>query len=437
MRTTLAVAFFAATVAAATGAPGNWPRWRGPMDNGVAQGDAPLEWSDSQHIAWKATVPGRGHSTPVLWGDRIFVTTAVPTGKPAPPTDGGPPAGMRRGPGGGSGPQPEHNLIVMAFDRKYGKELWRRTARTVSPHEGFHSQYGSFASNSPVVDAKHVIASFGSNGVYCYTHDGQLVWEKDLGIKMRMLMAFGEGSAPVLDGNTLVLLYDHEGESRLVALDKSTGKELWSTPRPPGTAWSTPLVVEVNGRKQLIVAATKFVGAYDLATGKLIWQATGLGRNSIPQPVAADGTVYVMTGYQRPNLMAIRLGREGDLTGTDAILWQNQRGNSYTPSPVLHEGKLYILTDSGTLSCLDAQTGKPYYAQQRLPKVYSFKASPVAANGKLYLATEDGDVVVVKMGETFEVLRTNTLADERFISSPVIVDGEIYLRGRNTLYCIR
>jgi outer membrane protein assembly factor BamB len=401
----------------------------------MALSDAPLTWSDSERVAWKAAVPGRGHSTPVVWGDRIFLTTAVPSGKPAPVAPAVPQG--RRGPGGGAGPQAEHKLVVVALDRKTGKLLWEKTARTVSPHEGFHQKYGSFASNSPVVDGKHLIASFGSNGVYCYTHDGQLVWEKDLGIRMRMIMAFGEGSAPALDGNTLVLLYDQEGDSLLVALDKNTGRELWRTPRPPGSTWSTPLIVPVAGKKQVIVSATKFAAGYDLATGRLIWQAKGLGRNAIPQPVVADGTVYVMTGYQQPNLMAIRLGCEGDLTGTDAVLWQNQRGNSYTPSPVLHEGRLYILTDTGMLSCLDARTGKPYYAQERLPKSYSFKASPVGANGKLYLATEDGDVVVVKMGEKFEVLAANTLAGQMFISSPLIVGGDIYLRGQNTLFCIR
>jgi outer membrane protein assembly factor BamB len=438
---TLLIAFCAGGLAL-YGAPDDWPRWRGPFDNGMAKGDAPLTWSDSQRVAWKAELPGRGHSTPVVWGNRIFVATAVPTGKlPAatpPPPEAAAAGGRRRGgPGGGSGPQAEHSLMLMAFDRKTGKRLWEKTSRTVTPHDGFHQQYGSFASHSPVVDARHVIVSFGSNGVYCYTHDGQLVWEKDLGLKMRMLLSFGEGSAPALDGNTVVLLYDHEGDSLLVALDKATGRELWRTPRPVGSTWSTPLIAQVDGKKQVIVSATKFVGGYDLATGKLIWQATGLGRNVIPQPVVADGTVHVMSGYQQPNQLAIRLGREGDLTATDAVIWQNQRGNSYTPSPVLHEGKLYFLTDSGTLSCVDAKTGKPYYAQQRLPKPYSFKASPVGANGKLYLATEDGDVVVVKMGEAFEVLATNTLADEMFIASPVILDGEIFLRGRNTLYCIR
>jgi outer membrane protein assembly factor BamB len=413
----LTIVLLAATFGAAAEAPDGWPRWRGPNDDGMARGDAPLTWSDKDHVAWKVPVPGRGNSSPVVWGDRIFLTTAVPTGS--------------------SGPQSEQRFMVLAYDRKTGKQLWEKVARVATPHEGYQSQYGSFASNSPVVDGTHVIAFFGSRGVYCYTHDGQLVWEKDFGVQMRMLMSFGEGVAPALDGNTLVLLFDHEGASFLVALDKNTGRELWRAPRPPGTSWAGPLITSVGGRKQVIVSATKFVAGYDLESGKQIWQATGLGRNTIPTPVAADGRVIVMSGYQQPNLLAIQLGREGDLTGTDAILWQNQRGNSYTPSPVLHEGKLYVLTDTGTLSCFDAKTGKPYYQQERLPKPYSFKSSPVGANGKLYLATEDGNVVVVRMGEKFEVLATNTLEGQIFIATPAILDGEIYLRGQNTLFSIR
>jgi outer membrane protein assembly factor BamB len=432
-----------AVAAASIAADDGWPRWRGPFENGMARGDAPVTFSDKDRVAWKATIPGRGHSTPVVWADRIFLTTAVPTGaapasaaatQPAPAPGGG---RARGGPGGGGGPQGEQKLMVMAFDRKTGKLLWEKVARTATPHEGYHSQYGSFASNSPVVDARHLIAFFGSRGVYCYTHDGQLVWEKDFGVQMRMLMSFGEGVAPALDGDRLFLLYDHEGDSFVVALDKNTGKELWRTPRPPGSAWSGPLITTVNGKKQLIIPATKFTAGYDVETGKVIWQVNGLGRNVIPMTTVADGTAYVMSGYQQPNLMAIRLGREGDLTGTDAVLWQNQRGNSYTPSPVLHEGKFYFLTDNGTLSCFEAKTGKPFYAQERLPKPYSFKASPVGANGKLYLASEDGDVIVVKMGEKFEVLATNTFDGQMFIASPVILDNEIYLRGQNTLFCVR
>ena len=422
MRQLLAASVLAlgfAAYAALPGAPDGWARWRGPNNDGMARGDAPLQWSDKERVAWKASVPGRGHSSPVVWGDRIFLTTAVPTGSVA-----------------GDAP-PEHRFMVLAYERKTGKLLWEKVARVATPHEGHHAQYGSFASNSPVADASHVIAFFGSRGVYCYTHDGQLVWEKDFSIKMEMLRGFGEGVAPALDGNTLLLLFDHERDSFLVALDKNTGRELWRTPRAPGTSWAMPLVTGVGGRKQVIVSATKFVAGYDLENGKLMWQATGLGRNTIPSPVVSDGIAIVMSGYQQPNLLAIRLGREGDLTGTDAILWQNQRGNSYTPSPVLHDGKFYALTDNGTLSCFDFKTGKPHYLQERLPKTYSFKSSPVGANGKLYMAAENGDVIVVRMGEKFEVLATNTLADQMFIATPAILDGEIYLRGPNTLFCIR
>jgi outer membrane protein assembly factor BamB len=437
--TALILSFLIGGCATAADGPDAWPWWRGPDFNGVARGDAPLTWSDQDHIAWKVPVPGKGHSSPVIWGDRLFLTTAVPTGNTpaAAPVDPAPGAGRRGGYGGGNAPQSEQKLLVLAYDRNTGKQLWEKTAIVTTPHEGYHQQYGSFASPSVLVDSKHVIAYFGSRGVYCYTHDGQPVWQKDFGIKLRMIMAFGEGSSPALDGDKLVVLLDHEGDSFLVALDKNTGRELWRTPRPPGSTWSSPLIITVGGKKQVLVSATKFVAGYDLETGKLIWQTTGLGRNVIPMPVVADGVAYVMSGYQAPNLLAIRLGKEGDLTGTDAILWQNQRGNSYTPSPVLYQGKLYVLTDTGTLSCFDAKTGKPFYSQQRLPKSYSFKSSPVAANGKLYMATEDGDVVVVKMGEKFEVLATNTLADQVFIATPAIMDGAIYLRGQNTLFCVR
>jgi len=252
-----------------------------------------------------------------------------------------------------------------------------------------------------------------------------------------MFREFGEGAWTALEGDRLLVLLDQEGDSFLVALDKNSGRELWRTPRQGNTNWSGPYVTSYEGRKQVIVSASREVCAYDLASGESIWSARGLGQNTIPAPVAWDGMVYVMSGFRNPNLMAIKLGQEGDLTGTDAIVWQNQRGNSYTPSPVLHEGKLYMLTDSGMLSCLDAKTGKPYYQQERLPKPYNFKSSPVAANGKLYLASEDEDVIVVRMGEKFEVLATNTLKDQMFIGTPAIVDGHIYLRGQSTLFAIR
>jgi outer membrane protein assembly factor BamB len=417
--------------------PGDWPYWRGPAANGMAIGDAPLTWSGTDNVAWKTDIPGLGNSSPVIWGDQIFVTTAIPTGAPAaaPAAAAEPP--QRGGPGGGSGPQPEHRFEVLSLDRKTGKILWQRTATTAVPHEGFHSTYGSFASHSPVTDGKLVYASFGSRGMYVYDLKGTLVWKKDFGVQMRMKMAFGEGMGPVVADDKLLLVFDHEGDSFMVALDKATGREIWRVARAEKTNWAAPLVVDFKGRKQVIVSATSKVRSYDLGTGVLIWECAGLGANTIPHPVSQDDLVFVMSGYQNPNLMAIRLGREGDLTGTDAIVWSQTKANSYTGSPVLFDNKLYVRSDNGTLSCYNARTGEAYYQATRLPKTYSFKSSPVGASGKLYLATENEDVVVVKMGETFEVLATNTMPGETFIATPAIANGEIYLRSKARLYCIR
>ena len=415
----------------------HWPQWRGPDFNGMARSDAPTKWSDTENVKWKATIPGRGHSTPVMWGDKIFLTTAIPTAKTttAPANQGGRPGGG--GAGGGAGANQEHQFVLMCLDKKTGKVLWQKVAKTATPHEGYHGMYGSFASNSPVTDGKNVYAFFGSRGVYCYDLNGKLLWEKDLGVQMKMRLQFGEGTAPVLQDDKLILNFDYQGDSFIVTLNKANGNEVWRAKRDEISNWSTPLVVEQGGRKQVIVSASAKVRSYDLNSGKLIWNCAGLGLNTIPQPVHQDGVVYVMSGFRDPKLLAIKLGKEGDLTGTDSVLWSETRGLSYTPSPVLFDGKLYTLTDNGMVSCFDAKTGKPYYHQQRLPKPYNFKASPIGANGKLYLASEDGDVIVLKMGEKFEVLATNTLQDQLFIASPVILDGEIFLRGQNTLFCIR
>jgi outer membrane protein assembly factor BamB len=414
--------------------PGHWPQWRGPYRNGIARTSAPLEWSATKNIAWKTGIPGRGHSSPVIWGDRIFVTTAVPTGTPSAETPAS--AADRRGPGGGTGALIEHRFLVYCLDRNTGKVIWEREARVAKPHEGYHFKYGSFASNSPVTDGKLVYAFFGSRGLFAYDFDGTLVWKRDLP-HMRMKLAFGEGVAPVLDGDRLILSLDQEENSEIIAMDKGTGKDIWRVKREEQTAWAEPLVVEYGGKRQIIVAATSKVRSYEAETGKLIWECSGLGGNVIPAPVSKDGIVWVMSGFRNPNLMAIRIDRTGDLTGTDAILWTNQRGNSYTPSPVLDDDKLYFVSDNGMLSCLSAKTGQPYYQQQRLPKPYNFKSSPVAAGGRLYLSTEEGDVVVVKMGGTFEVLATNRIADEMIIATPAVAEGGLYLRGPSAVYCVR
>lgn len=409
----------------------HWPQWRGPFFNGMARGDAPTVWSDTKNIKWKAQIPGRGFSTPVIWGERIFLTTAIPSGKAA--EESAPAEGRR---GGGGGPLVEHRFEVLCLDRKTGKVLWQRTAKVATPHEGYHRAYGSFASNSPITDGRYVYAFFGSRGLYCYDFNGKLIWEKDFGVQMKMRLAFGEGAAPLLLRDQLFVVFDHEGESFIVSVDKRNGKELWRSQREERSSWSTPLAIEHNGRTEIIVSATNKVRSYDARTGKILWESAGLGANVIPVPVYHNGMVYVMSGYRDPKLMAIKLGKEGDITGSDAIAWSHTRGLAYTTSPVLYDNKLYVVTDNGMVSAFNATTGEPFYAQTRLPKSYNLKASPVGANGKLYLATEDGDVVVLKMGEKFEVLSVNTLEDQIFIATPVIAAGEIYLRGQNTLFCI-
>ena len=413
----------------------NWFQWRGPMNNGVAVGDAPSTWSDTSNVAWRVAIPGRGHSSPVVWGDRIFITTAIPTGTvppAAPAAQGG------RGRGRDAAPLVEHRFVVMALDRATGKVVWEQTATTGTPHEPHHFQYGSFASNSPVTDGRRVYASFGSQGLFVYDMNGKQLWKKDFGVKLTMFRQFGEGAAPVLHGDRLIMLMDHEGPSFIAMLDAATGKEIWRTDRTGDsvTNWSTPLVAEHNGAKQIIVSASKRVHAYDFNTGKSIWSATGLGQNTIPQPVQHGDLVWVMSGYRNPKGLAVRLGREGDLTGTDAIVWTQDRGMSYTASPALHDGILYMITDTGMVSAFDLKTGTAHYHLVRLPKPYNIKASPVIANGKIYYSTEEGDVVVAKTGPAWEIMATNTLADQSFVTSPAIAGGDIYLRSRTHLFRI-
>ena len=439
MKKALAALLFLTCALCFAAGKGDWPYWRGPAADGMAIGDAPLHWSDTQNVRWKTEIPGRGSSSPVLWGDRIFVTTAVKTGSSTAPE---PAAAPKAAPGAKMqlstpGPQVEHSFQLLCLNRKTGKILWRQTAITAVPHEGYHPTYGSFASNSPVTDGKYVYAFFGSRGIYCYDMKGKLIWKKDYGVQMRMRMAFGEGMAPVLSGDRLILVFDHEGDSFMVTLDKNTGKEIWKVNRDEKSSWAAPLVVDYKGQKQIIVSGSNKLRSYDFNIGKVIWECAGLGTNTIPQPVRQDDLIFAMSGYIKPNLMAIRLGREGVLTGTDAIVWSQAKGNSYTPSPVIYDNKLYVLTDNGMVSCYNARTGEPYYHQTRLPKTYSFKSSPVGANGKLYLASENEDVLVLRMGEKFEVLATNTMTDQIFIATPAISGGEIFLRSQNQLYCIR
>ncbi len=396
-----------------------WHQWRGPHNTGVAEGDAPLRFSDVDNVKWRVSIPGKGHSTPVISGDTIYLTTAMESGSETE-----------------SGALVKHDFVVLALDRRTGKEIWRRTATSATPHEGYHRRYGSYASNSPVTDGSVLIASFGSRGIFAYDTHGELLWTKDLG-PMQMRMAFGEGIAPVLHEDSLIVQNDHEGQSYIVLLDKKTGEVQWRKEREERSSWPQPIVIDYNGRKQLVTSSTR-VRSYDFATGDLIWEAAGLGPNAIPAVINVDNEMIIaMSGYRDENLLAIRLGGKGDITDDgDYIVWTNDRGNAYSASPVLHDGILHYVTDRGMVSAFDAKTGEQHYHQQRLPETYNFKASPVAANGKIYLASEQGDVIVIKTGKEYEVLAVNKMGDEVFVASPVILDGDLYLRSEDELFCI-
>lgn len=404
-----------------------WPQWRGPYATGVSRtADPPVEWSETKNIRWKVEIPGRGSGTPVIWGDRIFVLSAVPA------VENG---AASHEPRGGS-PRVAHKFVVMALDRKTGKTIWERVAREHTPHEGSHPQWGTWASSSAMTDGERVYAFFDSFGLYAYDMNGKLLWEKDLGDK-KMRMEFGEGQTPVLHGNKIVVQWDHQAGSFITALDKMTGAEVWRVNRQEIDSWGTPLVVDVGGRPQVIATAMNKVYGYDLETGKVVWEGPGLTMNPIPSAVYEDGIAILMSGFRGNQLRAIRLAdAKGDITTTNAQVWSLAQDTPYVPSPLLYDGIIYFLkSNSGILSAYDAKTGKPHYALQRLDGVPNVFASPVGAKGRVYFPGQEGTTLVIKHGPAYEVLAKNVL-DDGFNASPALVDGEIYLRGFKNLYSI-
>jgi outer membrane protein assembly factor BamB len=426
----------------------NWPQWRGPLASGVApSADPPTSWNETSNVKWKVKLPGSGTSTPIVWNDRVFVQSAVPAAKashddqPPPPPSlqpaSGNAQGQRRGGGfggGGAAPTDTYQFTLACLDRNTGKTLWQKVVREEIPHEGHHPDHG-FSSHSAVTDGKYVYAYFGSRGLHCFDFQGNLKWSKDLG-KMRTKMQFGEGSSPALSGDKLVINWDHEGDDFIAAFDKETGKELWRQPREEDTSWSTPLVVQHGGKAQVVTTATRKIRSYDLASGKLIWECSGLTPNTIPSPVAGDGVVYATSGFRGNALLAIKLGREGDLTGTDAIAWSHNRNTPYVPSPLLYNDRIYFFSsNTGILSCFDAKTGQPLISAERVEGLQGVYASPVGAAGRVYLVGRNGTSVVLKQSDKLEVLATNTL-DDKIDASPAVAGKDLFLRGREHLYCI-
>lgn len=430
---TLAQAAAEKSAAPETVANYQWPQWRGPLFTGVApHADPPVEWSETKNVRWKIEIPGKGHSSPVVWENRVYVTTAVPTGEPLPPKLSGAPGGHDEVP-----ITNRQKFVLLAIDRKTGKVEWERTLREEVPHQGGH-RTASLASSSPIVDGERIYAHFGSWGLYCLNLRGDLLWKHDLG-RLETLHGHGEGSSPVLFGDRLIVNWDHEGESFLVAFDKQTGRQLWKTPREAASSWTSPLVVEHAGQTQVIVSGSQRVRSYDFASGSLIWECAGLSvENVVSTPVAGHGLVFAGSTYDKPGMLAIRLeGSKGDVTGTEQVAWHRRRGAPYVPSPLLYGDALYYLNhfQGGVISRVDARLGLDSPGAFRILGMQNIFASPVAAAGRVYVTSREGLTAVLKDGVALEVLSENRL-DDHFSASPALVGREIFLRGERYLYCL-
>lgn len=416
---------------AADDAEDHWPQWRGPFGTGAAlHSDPPVEWSETKNIRWKVKVPGKGHSTPIVWGDRVFLTTAVPYGESLPPR-------FSTAPGTHDGVPvtQKHEFVVLAIDRRDGQIVWQKTVHRKLPHEGGHYT-ASLASNSAVTDGEHVYAFFGSHGLYCLDMAGDVKWEKPFG-EMQTKHGHGESASPVLFRETLFVNWDQDGPCFVEALDKRTGQRKWKIDRDEETSWSSPIMAENDGQPMLVIAGTNRVRAYAPDTGEVLWECGGLSSNIVATPVAGDGMVFVGSSYEKKALLAIRLDRaKGDITGTDRVAWSRSRGTPYVPSPLLYGDTIYFLSHyQGILSRVEAVTGVDKPGAFRLGSMGNIYASPVAGGGRIYVTDLEGRTIVVSHDDQPTVLAVNEL-DEEFAASAAIVGRELFLRGKNHLYCI-
>lgn len=419
----------------------NWHQWRGPHANGVApHGNPPVEWDEETNVKWKVPIPGLGNASPIVWEDQIFLLTAVESrgegDQAAQEADAGQQGQQqrRRRRRGRSRPPTQTAFVVLCLDRATGDVRWQKTAANLLPHEGYRPGDNSFASGSPVTDGEHLYVSFGSYGIFCYDLQGNMVWKQDLG-DMRTRNGFGEGTSPALHGDRLVINWDHEDQSFIATLDARTGDVVWKKDRDERTSWATPLIVEHDGRTQVITNGSTRVRSYDLADGELIWECGGQVSNVIPSPVLADGVVYCTSGYRGNALYAIPIDGTGDLTGTDKPLWNLNRGTPYVPSPLLYGDLLYLNHSNQPIAaCINAKTGE-VLATKRLPGLNQVYASPVGAADRVYYVGRNGTTVVLPHGTDLTEIAVNELDDD-IDASPAIVGNEMFLRGKEHLYCI-
>jgi len=392
-------------------------------------------------IAWKVEIPGRGSASPVVWGNQVFVSTAVRVGTPGKDAgDSGaktPERGDRgKRDGDRSGDLVPHRFILLAIDRASGKILWERVAIEATPAEGHHDDHG-FASASPFTDGERVYAHFGSRGLFAFTLKGDPVWQRtDFG-PMKTRGTFGEGSSPAIHGELIIVPWDHEGPSYITAIDRRTGKTVWKKDRDETSSWGTPLVVDHGGKPQIITTGEKFARAYDLASGEELWRCTGQTGRPVASPVAGHGIAIIGSGFRGSYLGAFRLDAKGDLKGTDGVAWSLSKHTPDIPSPLLWGTRVYFLAGrSGILSCHDIVSGKAHYSAQRVEGLGNVYASPVGASGRIYLTARDGVTVTIEDADQLKVLATGSVG-EPVDATPALAGKDVFIRGEKHLFAIR
>jgi outer membrane protein assembly factor BamB len=420
--------------------PSHWPQFRGPSAAGVStNANLPDQWSATENIAWATELPGRSWSSPIVWGNRIFLTAVVNLGESEPPKKGLYFGGDRPEP-----PKAEHQWKVFGLDLETGEIEWQKTVHQGMPDTAIHLK-SSYGAETPVTDGERVYALFGNVGVFAFTLRGVEVWSKRIPPR-KIRHGWGTAASPVLHGGRLFIVNDNEEQAELFALDATTGRELWRIERDEASNWATPFLWEHDARTELVTPGSRAVRGYSLE-GDLLWSLRGMSGIAIPTPVAGDGLLFLSSGYVgdklRP-LYAVRPGASGDITLATGetenafVAWSNPVGGPYNPSPLHYDGRVYVLYDRGLVSCYDARTGKLLYDRERLPKGFAFTASPWAAGGRIFCLNEDGVCYVLRAGDAFELLHTNPLTDDDMcMATPALAGDRLLIRTSARLYCVR
>ena len=416
----------------------NWPSFRGAHASGVADGmNPPTTWDaeKSVNIAWKTAIPGLAHSSPVVWGNRVFVTTAI-SGDQNTPFEHG-----LTDTAAAAKDNTKHSWRVYCLDKTSGSVMWEKIVHEGAPKVSRHMK-ASHANSTPATDGKYLVAFFGSEGLFCFDVNGKLLWQKDLGVldggwTPTKGLIWGFGSSPVMYKNLVILQCDTQSQSFLAAFNLKDGKEIWRTPREEDTSWATPTISESGTHAEVVTSGTKFYRGYDPLTGKELWRlATGVDVK-IPTPVVANGMFYLGGGsaHDKLSFYAVRAGAKGELSAKEGLAWESTAIKPHVVTPIVYGDYLYTVTDSGVLTQFNAKTGEAGF-RGRLGRGNAFNASPVAADGRIYFASEDGDVFVIKTGDKFELLARNPIG-EVMMATPAITDRMLIVRGQHHIFGIK